>query len=157
MVMDLAEKCLVVDLDTERTEELVMDLAEKCSVVDLDTERCTEEWVTAADGARNMADGARAMAEVGERNMAEVTAGDTDVGLDVLTTEKSSVSHYSIILHRIWGKVEFEIMVLSKILYIGENKGADQLRSNREADQRLCFRYTDSIVPLLSKSKICSL
>ena len=25
---------------------------------------------------------------------------------------------------------------------IGENKGADQLRSNCEADQRLCFRYT---------------
>ena len=26
---------------------------------------------------------------------------------------------------------------------IGENKGADQLRGNSEADQRLCFRYTD--------------
>ena len=35
---------------------------------------------------------------------------------------------------------------------IGENKGADQLRGNREADQRLCFRYTDSTIPLLSKS-----
>ena len=30
----------------------------------------------------------------------------------------------------------------------GENKGADQLRGNREADQRLCFRYMDSIIPL---------
>ena len=40
---------------------------------------------------------------------------------------------------------------------IGENKGADQLRSNCEADQRLCFRYTDSTIPLLSKSKISSL
>ena len=39
---------------------------------------------------------------------------------------------------------------------IGENKGADQLRGNREADQRLCFRYTDSTIPLLSKSKISS-
>ena len=37
---------------------------------------------------------------------------------------------------------------------ICENKGADQLRGNREADQRLCFRYTDSTFPLLSKSKI---
>ena len=27
---------------------------------------------------------------------------------------------------------------------IGENKAADQLRGNREADQRLCFRYMDS-------------
>ena len=40
---------------------------------------------------------------------------------------------------------------------IGENKGADQLRSNCEADQRLCFRYNDSTIPLLSKSKIPSL
>ena len=39
---------------------------------------------------------------------------------------------------------------------IGENKDADQLRGNREADQRLCFRYTDSTIPLLSKSKIPS-
>ena len=38
---------------------------------------------------------------------------------------------------------------------IGE-KGADQLRGNREADQRLCFRYTDSAIPLLSKSEISS-
>ena len=34
---------------------------------------------------------------------------------------------------------------------IGENKGADQLRGNREADQRLCFRYLDSTVLLLLK------
>ena len=40
---------------------------------------------------------------------------------------------------------------------IGENKGADQLRSNCEADQRLCFRYTDITIPLLSLSKISSL
>ena len=40
---------------------------------------------------------------------------------------------------------------------IGENKGADQLRSNCEADQRLCIRYTDSTIPVLSKSKIASL
>ena len=40
---------------------------------------------------------------------------------------------------------------------ICENKNADQLRGNREADQRLCFRYIDSIIPLLSKSEISSL
>ena len=39
---------------------------------------------------------------------------------------------------------------------IGENKGADQLRGNREADQRLCFRYLDSTIPLLLKSEISS-
>ena len=40
---------------------------------------------------------------------------------------------------------------------IGENNDADQLRGNREADQRLCFRYTDITFPLLSKYKISSL
>ena len=37
---------------------------------------------------------------------------------------------------------------------ICENKDADQLLGNREADQRLCFRYIDSTIPLLSKSKV---
>ena len=32
-----------------------------------------------------------------------------------------------------------------------KNKGADQLCSNCELDQRLCFRYTDSPIPLLLK------
>ena len=34
---------------------------------------------------------------------------------------------------------------------ICENKDADQLRGNRKADQRLCFRFTGSTIPLLSK------
>ena len=37
---------------------------------------------------------------------------------------------------------------------VGENKGADQLRSDCEADQCLCFRYSESTVPLLLKSEI---
>ena len=40
---------------------------------------------------------------------------------------------------------------------ICENKDADQLRGSREADQRLCFRYTDSTIHLLLKSEILSL
>ena len=48
--------------------------------------------------------------------------------------------------------------VMSKPTFcIYENKDADQLRGNREADQRLCFRYIDSTIPLLSKSEISSL
>ena len=39
---------------------------------------------------------------------------------------------------------------------ICENKGADQLRGNCEADQHLCFHYTDSAIPLLLKSEISS-
>ena len=31
---------------------------------------------------------------------------------------------------------------------ICENKDADQLRGNREADQRPCFPYKDSTIPL---------
>ena len=40
---------------------------------------------------------------------------------------------------------------------ICENKNADQLRGNLEADQRLCFRYTDCTIPLLPKSEVLSL
>ena len=39
---------------------------------------------------------------------------------------------------------------------ISEDKDADQLRGNREADQRLCFRYTDSTIPLLPIFEISS-
>ena len=38
-----------------------------------------------------------------------------------------------------------------------ENKDADQLHNDREADLRLCFRLTDSTIPLLSESGISSL
>ena len=37
--------------------------------------------------------------------------------------------------------------------HICENKDADQLPGNLEADQRLCFCYTDSTNPLLVKQK----
>ena len=39
---------------------------------------------------------------------------------------------------------------------ICENKDADQLRSNCAADQRLCFHYIDSTIPLLPKSETSS-
>ena len=39
---------------------------------------------------------------------------------------------------------------------ICENKDADQLRGNREADQRLCFRYSNSTFLLLLNSEISS-
>ena len=49
------------------------------------------------------------------------------------------------------------LVVRKPAFCICENKDADQLRGNREADQRLCFRYTDSTILLLPKSKISSL
>ena len=35
---------------------------------------------------------------------------------------------------------------------ICENKDADKLRGNHKADQRLCFCYLDSTIPLLPKA-----
>ena len=48
------------------------------------------------------------------------------------------------------------LVVRKPAFCICENKDADQLRGNGEADQHLCFRYTDSTIPLLSKSEISS-
>ena len=45
------------------------------------------------------------------------------------------------------------LCVRKPTICMGENKDADQLRGNREADQRLCFRYTDSTFPPLLISK----
>ena len=39
---------------------------------------------------------------------------------------------------------------------ICENKDADQLRGYRKADQRFCFHYMASTIPLLPKYKISS-
>ena len=40
---------------------------------------------------------------------------------------------------------------------ICENKDADQLWGNHKADQRLCFSFIASTIPLLAKYKISSL
>ena len=49
------------------------------------------------------------------------------------------------------------LVVRKPVFRICENKDTDQLRGNREADQHLCFRYTDSTIPLLPKYEISSL
>ena len=43
------------------------------------------------------------------------------------------------------------LVVRKPAFCICENKDADQLRGNHEADQRLCFRYMDCTIPLLPK------
>ena len=50
-------------------------------------------------------------------------------------------------------------LVYEKTIFfcICENKDADQLRGNGEADQRLCFCYMDSTISLLSESEFSSL
>ena len=48
-------------------------------------------------------------------------------------------------------------LVMRKLAFcICKNKDADQLRSDREPDQRLCFRYIASTIPLFPKYKISS-
>ena len=64
-----------------------------------------------------------------------------------LTRKLENTSAYRMSQSRLMGK---------PTIYIGKNKDADQLRGNREADQRLCFRYSDSTIPLLLKSEISS-
>ena len=58
---------------------------------------------------------------------------------------------------KIANSVDLSRVVRKSTFYMCENKDADQLRGNREADQRLCFRYIDSAIPLLPKYEISSL
>ena len=46
-------------------------------------------------------------------------------------------------------KSQMSLCMRKPTICMGKNKAADQLRGNREADQRLCFCYTDSTIPLL--------
>ena len=54
----------------------------------------------------------------------------------------------------VWTFQQMSRLMGKPTICICENKGADQLHGNREADQRLCFRYTDSTIPLLPKYEI---
>ena len=45
---------------------------------------------------------------------------------------------------------EMNRVVRKPAFCICENKDANQLRGNREADQRLCFRYIDSTIEISS-------
>ena len=48
-------------------------------------------------------------------------------------------------------------LVMGKLAFcMCKNKDADQQRSNCATGQRLCFRYMESTIPLLSKSEISS-
>ena len=49
------------------------------------------------------------------------------------------------------------LVMRKPVFSICENKDADQLRGNREADQRICLNYTDSTIPLLPTPGISSL
>ena len=68
------------------------------------------------------------------------------------------VQHYKVLIKN------FSIIIINMshvmrkpTFCICKNKGSDQLRGNRQADQLLCFHNMDSTIPLLSKSEIPSL
>ena len=54
-------------------------------------------------------------------------------------------------------QTNMSLVMRKRALYICKNKDADQLRSKCTADQRLCFRYAGSTIPILPKSEISSL
>ena len=54
-------------------------------------------------------------------------------------------------------QLKMSLVMRKPAFCICENKDADQLRGNREADQRLCFRYMDRTIPLLPKPEISNL
>ena len=60
--------------------------------------------------------------------------------IEIMTEDSSAEYPSDFYMSRILRKTTF---------YICKNKGADQLHSNRAADQRLCFRFIDSTIPLL--------
>ena len=62
-------------------------------------------------------------------------------------TESSNSNHF------LWLK-QMSCLKRKPTICICENKDADQLRGNREADQRLCFRYSESTIHRLLKSEI---
>ena len=74
----------------------------------------------------------------------------SDLEKTIINELENSVFHFEHV------KLDMSRLVRKPTICIGENKVADQLRGNREADQRLCFRYTDSTLPLLPKSEISS-
>ena len=71
--------------------------------------------------------------------------------------ECSTLYHYTNYL------IHFETKIWERNLWMGPNEPHREktfffcICENKDADQRLCFRYTDSTIPLLPKSKISSL
>ena len=68
------------------------------------------------------------------------------------------VDYILLLMYSVGSRFLHEIsLVMRKLDFcLCENKGTDQLCSNCTADQRLCFCYTESTIPLLLKSKISS-
>ena len=64
---------------------------------------------------------------------------------------------FILIIHKGLIIYNMSLVIRKQAFCICEHKDADQLRRYREADQRLCFHYTDSTTPLLPINEISSL
>ena len=73
------------------------------------------------------------------------------------TTNPEQTDLHPCCLHMQKEVFNMSLVVRKPAFCICKNKDADQLRGDREADQRLCFRYTDSTILLLPKYEISSL
>ena len=71
-------------------------------------------------------------------------------------SQKSFIEVLGTSLRPLGVKVNLSLVMRKPAFCICENKDADQLCRDCEADQRLCSRYIDSKIPLLSKSEISS-
>ena len=82
-----------------------------------------------------------------------IRPGPTQIGLEISDLESRGIVLSIYVQHADAADLcLYMSRVVSKPTFcICENKDADQLCGNREADQRLCFRYIDSTIPL-SKS-----
>ena len=81
------------------------------------------------------------------------------VSLQMKKTNNKGADHprcliSTFVFHCLVYVIYMSLVMRKPAFLICENKDADQLCGNRKADQRLCFRYTDSIIPLLSKYEI---
>ena len=70
------------------------------------------------------------------------------INLKVLTLANERIIHHDN------GTDPMSLVVRKPAFRIYENKDADQLRGDRETYRRLCFRYTDSTIPLIPKTEI---
>ena len=83
---------------------------------------------------------------------------------DIAIQEKNAEVGYAVVRHERYGRImiwtlslyDMSRCIRKPTICICENKDADQLCSVCTADQRLYFRYTDSIVPLLNKYEVSS-
>ena len=58
-----------------------------------------------------------------------------------------SETNQAVQLQKMARGLKFRFYKVKELYYLcGENKGADQLRGNREADLRLCFRICKKLV-----------